>query len=286
MRRYDFGRLMDFAHYVPGTSPLHRMHPGAKLLLIAAGITLLVVVPGIAPLGLILAMIFLLVAIGRIPVSVPARTLLRALPWLLLVIVIQVLTVRGARWGAHYRVWGGATLRGGQLYLAAVSILRFTDLILFLALSIAVTEAGGLAYGVEALLSPLARIGIPARGFSLTITIALYFLPLFAMEGDRIMKSQASRGADFSQKGRGILGRVRAYFPLFVPLIVLALRHAENLARAMEARGFTPKSTRSRLVVHKLSAGSVAAAASGIALAAAAIVYPLPDIEHHIRSLF
>jgi energy-coupling factor transport system permease protein len=183
-------------------------------------------------------------------------------------------------------MWGGVTLRGGQLYLAAESILRFTDLILLLVLSIAVTEAGGIAYGVEALLSPLSRVGIPARGFSLSITIALYFLPLFVMEGDRIIKSQASRGADFAKKGRGILGRVRVYFPLFVPLIVLALRHAENLARAMEARGFSPKSVHTRLIVHPLSALSLAAAFTGVALAVAAIAYPLPGIEHFIRGLF
>lgn len=286
MERFDLARQMELAHYMPLDSPLHRLHPGAKLTVILAGVALLVAARGLAPLGAALVLIWLLVAAARVPFPIPLRGLLRALPWLLVVIVIQVLTARNGHWGALYgKIWV-FHLRGGQAYLALQSVLRFSDLILFLVLAITFTDAGELSYGTEALLSPLAAIGVPVRGFALTVTIALYFVPLFATEADRIVKSQTSRGADFSTKGAGLIGRIRTYAPLFVPLIVLSLRHAENLARAMEARGYVAGSSRTRLIVHRLRAGSIVASLAAAALLAAAIVNPFSAFDQVIRGLF
>lgn len=286
MERYDLARQMELAHFLPLDSPLHRLHPGAKLLVILSGIALLVAARGLSTLGSALVLIVLLIAAARVPLSTPLRGLLRALPWLLVVIVIQVLTAQNGHWGVLYGHLWFLRLRGGQAYLAIQSVLRFSNLILFLVLAITFTDAGELSYGTEALLSPLARVGIPVRGLALTVTIALYFVPLFATEADRIVKSQTSRGADFSSKGSGLIGRVRVYAPLFVPLIVLSLRHAENLARAMEARGYVAGSTRTRLIVHRLRAGSVVASLIAVGLLAASVVDPFSGLDHALRALF
>lgn len=284
MRSYDLGRLMEFSRYVSGGSLLHRLHPGSKLLFIALSMALLIAVRGTFVLAVACVVVVALTAAAGVPLGVPFRSLRRAAPWLLIVIVVQIFTVRGNDWGrvlTHVRV---LTLHGGQLYLAVESVLRFSGLILMLSLSMAVTEPRELAYGVDALLRPFSRIRLPVRSLSLVLTVALYFVPLFAMEADRLMKSQASRGADF--EGRGLVGRIRAYFPLFVPLIVTALRHAENLARAMEARGLQPQGSRTRLVVHRVSAADVASVLFGIVAVACIFIHPATGIEERIRSLF
>lgn len=286
MQSFDLARQMELAHYLPRNSPLHRLHPGAKLLLILFGITLLVAARGVATLIAALLVVCILITVARVPVALPFRGLLRALPWLVVVIVIQVLTDRYGDWGFVYGDFWFVHLRGGQVYLAIQSMLRFSDLILFLVLAITFTDAGELSYGTEALLGPFSSIGVPVRGLALVVTIALYFLPLFATEADRIVKSQTSRGADFSAKGSGLLARIRVYAPLFVPLIVLSLRHAENLARAMDARGYVAGSSRTRLIVHRLRAGSVAVSVFAAGLLAASIVNPLAGIDHALRGLF
>lgn len=286
MERFDLARQMELAHYMPLDSPLHRLHPGAKLALILSGIALLVAARGLVVLAAALVLILLLVAAARVPYSAPLRGLLRALPWLFVVIVIQVITARNGHWGALYGSVWLFRLRGGQAYLALQSVLRFSDLILFLVLAITFTDAGELSYGTEALLSPLAALGVPVRGFALTVTVALYFVPLFATEADRIVKSQTSRGADFSTKGSGLIGRVRTYAPLFVPLIVLSLRHAENLARAMEARGYEAGAGRTRLIIHRVRAGSVVSSLVAAGLLAAAIANPFAAFDHVVRGLF
>jgi len=54
------------------------------------------------------------------------------------------------------------------------------------------------------------------------------------------MKAQASRGADFGEQGRlRFIQRTRNMLPLMVPLFLSALRRAEDLTLAMEARGYT-----------------------------------------------
>ncbi len=286
MRRYDLGRLMEFARYVPGSSPLHRLHPGAKLLTAILGVSLLIAARGVAVLGLAFLLVVALTTVSRIPLSTPFRSLRRALPWLLIVILIQILTVSGTQWGANYGGFWIFQLRGGQVYAAIGSLLRFVDLILFLVLSISVTEAGELSYAADAVLTPFSAVGIPTRAFSLTLTIALYFLPLFATEADRIIKSQAARGADFAPKGFRPLGRIRTFAPLFVPLLVIALRHAENLARAMEARGYSPRGGHTRLAVHRLRWGSVAATLGVGALLVISLLDPLRGIDSMFRGLF
>ena len=286
MERFDVTSTLQFARYVPGDSLLHRLHPGAKALLLLFGLAALIIVHGVAGLVLALALILFATRAAGVPLAVPLSSLARALPWLLVIVLIQILTVPSARWGANYGGWWIFTLRGGQLSTALTSLLRFADLILFLALGSAVTRVDELAYAGEALTSPFARFGLPSRELSLIITIALYFTPLFGEEAARIRKSQASRGADFSTRGLGLFRRVRAYLPLFVPLLVLALRHAENLARAMEARCYTVGRGRTRMHTHPVRPPDLVAGGIAAALVALAILHPMHNWDQTVRALF
>jgi len=286
VEQFDVTSTLQFARYVPGDSPFHRLHPGAKALLLLFGLAALIIVHGTAGLVLALALILVVTLAAGVPLAVPLSSLARALPWLLVIVVVQILTVPSARWGADYGGWWIFTLRGGQLYTAVTSLLRFADLILFLGLGSAVTRVDELAYAGEALTSPFARFGLPSRELSLIITIALYFTPLFSEEAARIRKSQAARGADFSTKGLGLLRRVRAYLPLFVPLLVLALHHAENLARAMEARCYTVKMGRTRLHTYPVRSLDVVAGGMAAAIVALAILHPAHGWDQTVQALF
>jgi energy-coupling factor transport system permease protein len=115
-------------------------------------------------------------------------------------------------------------------------LLEFMILISLLTLTTSTTE---LTHGLERLLSPLKRLRFPAHELALVFTIALRFAPTFAQELEKIMKAQASRGADFGEQGRlRFIQRTRNTLPLMVPLFLNALRRAEDLTLAMEARGY------------------------------------------------
>lgn len=76
------------------------------------------------------------------------------------------------------------------------------------------------------------------------MTIAMRFIPTLYEEGQKITKAQAARGADFSSGG--LVSRVRAMLPVLVPLTVGAFARADELAEAMESRGYTGGEGRSR----------------------------------------
>jgi len=96
--------------------------------------------------------------------------------------------------------------------------------------------------GLEVLLSPLKKIGVPVSVFVMMISIALRFIPTLLDETDKIIKAQTSRGADFEHGNP--LKRIRAMVPILVPLFISAFRRADELAVAMECRCYNSEGER------------------------------------------
>jgi energy-coupling factor transport system permease protein len=68
------------------------------------------------------------------------------------------------------------------------------------------------------------------------MSIALRFIPTLMQETDKIMKAQMARGVEFSSGP--LKERIKAVIPLLIPLFVSSFKRAEELATAMEARGY------------------------------------------------
>jgi energy-coupling factor transport system permease protein len=118
-----------------------------------------------------------------------------------------------------------------------VTLMRFLEILFLVSLLTATTTTTDIAHGVEGMLKPFQRLGVPAHEISLIGTISLRFVPIFAEQLEIIMKAQASRGADFG--GGGVwqfVKTTRQMVTLVVPLFVDAFRRAEDLILAMEAR--------------------------------------------------
>ena len=124
-----------------------------------------------------------------------------------------------------------------------------------------------LADGIEDLLSPLKRFRFPAHEVAMMTTIALRFIPTLREEAQKMTSAQAARGADFSEGGP--IKAPRAILPVLIPLTVGAFRRADELAEAMESRGYSGGEGRTRY--RELRFGTrdvVALTAAGVAVAA------------------
>jgi energy-coupling factor transport system permease protein len=137
------------------------------------------------------------------------------------------------------------------LVLAAFMILRLTFLIIGTSLLTLATSPIELTDGIEKLLSPFKKIGVPAHELAMMMTIALRFIPTLMDETDKIMKAQKARGADF--ESGNLLNRAKNLIPLLVPLFISSFRRADELAMAMEARCYRGGDGRTRLKVLKVS---------------------------------
>lgn len=126
-----------------------------------------------------------------------------------------------------------------------ILLIAFSSLLTFTTSPLALTD------GIEKLLNPFRKIGVPAHELAMMMTIALRFIPTLLEEADRIMKAQIARGADFSNGN--IVKRARNMVPLLVPLFISAFRRADDLAIAMEARCYRGGEKRTRMKVMELT---------------------------------
>ena len=114
----------------------------------------------------------------------------------------------------------------------------------------ATTKPLEMTLGIEDLLKPFEKIHVPSHEIAMLISIALRFIPDLIDETNRIIKAQESRGVDLKE-GK-FSERIMAILSLVVPLFVSAFQRAEDLANAMEARGYAPGEKRTRYKVLKM----------------------------------
>ena len=235
---------MALGQYHKGDSVLHRMDPRFKLVI--AVVYMLVIFLASDAVGLALVLAFLGIAVALS--GVPARVLLSGLrPVLALVVFTFMVNLIFIRSGTPLLDAGPVSVTTGGLSTALFMATRLLALFVATALLGFTTSSVDLADGMEGLLAPLERFGVPAHELSMMLSIALRFIPILMTEKDRIMRAQSARGADFETGN--VVTRMRAVLPVLTPLFMSAFRHAEDLSTAMESRCYHGKEGRTRVKV-------------------------------------
>jgi energy-coupling factor transport system permease protein len=227
--------------FYPVSSPLHGLDARAKILatgILAVGLFLVDSATGFL---LIAAAIVSLVVASRVPLGIFLDSLK---PVALIVALTLLFQVFFSREGATLLEWGFLQVHEGGLFRGLFLASRILLLVSTAALLTATTAPVELADGIEDLLSPLERLHFPAHELAMMITIALRFIPTLYEEAQKITRAQAARGADFAEGGP--IRRARAMLPVLVPLTIGAFRRADELAEAMESRGYRGGEGRTR----------------------------------------
>lgn len=228
--------------YVPGNSVIHRLDPRAKLIAVLIYVFIVFLANNLLTYGL-LAMF----SLGAAALSgVPLHYLYRGLrPILWIILLTFLLHVLMTHEGKPLLDWGWLQIHSGGVIRGIYIALRIFFLILMTTLLTLTTAPIDITDGVETLLGPLKRVRLPVHEFALMISISLRFIPTLMEETDKIMKAQTARGTEFSSGP--IKQRIKAIIPLLVPLFISAFKRAEDLALAMEARGYRGGEGRTRL---------------------------------------
>lgn len=258
---------MTLGQYFPGDSPMHRLDPRTKILLMLAYIVAIFLIKELSVFSLAAVFIAIAVYSGRIPASYVLRSL-KPLRWIILFMFLLNLFMfkDGAvlfEWSFIRVTWGGVE-QAFFIALRLILLVSGTSLLMFTTTPIALTD------GLERLLTPLSRLHFPAHELAMMMTIALRFIPTLLEEADKIMKAQLARGADFETGG--IIKRAKGMVPILVPLLVSAFRRANELAMAMESRCYHGGEGRTRMRVLKFKSADALAAAAIAALIAAIVI--------------
>lgn len=98
------------------------------------------------------------------------------------------------------------------------------------------TSPSDMVHSLEHLLSPLKRLRIPVSDIALMVSMSLRFVPTFLQEYERIKTAQIARGS--AMETGTLTGKIKGIAALIIPLMLSALRRADDLTEAMEARGY------------------------------------------------
>ncbi|MDF1509232.1 energy-coupling factor transporter transmembrane protein EcfT [Robertmurraya sp. DFI.2.37] len=224
---------MIFGRYIPAESPLHRMDPRSKLILVFAFVCVVFIANNAITYGLLIVYTLFMVLSSKVPI----RFLLGGLKLVLwLVLFTLILHLFFTKEGEIIFQWGWVMIYEEGLKKGIFISLRFFLLILMTSLLTLTTTPIEITDGIEILLDPLKKIKFPVHELALMMSISLRFIPTLMQETDKIMKAQTARGVEFS--GGPVKERIKAIIPLLIPLFIGSFKRAEELAIAMEARGY------------------------------------------------
>ena len=218
--------------FFPGDSILHRLDPRVKIgLLFFLFIVIFFTRSGIG-YGILITFTVTLILISRVSIRIILKSL-KPLAWILIfTFAIHLVSHPGE---IVCSIWIFDITREG----IREGLILTTRLILLLILSSLLTFTTSplkLTDAMERILSPLRRFGVPSHELAMMMTIAIRFIPTLIEETDKIMKAQQARGADFTTGN--IFRRLKSIVPILFRLFLSAFRRADDLALAMEARGY------------------------------------------------
>jgi energy-coupling factor transport system permease protein len=241
MNNFTLGR------YLPMNSPIHKMDPRAKIGAMLIALVAIFFPAGWTGYAIIFAVVACIIILSKLSWGFIWKAMKPMMFMLFFLLVINVLVVKtGDVWLTigSFSIYGDAVIQ--TLYIAV----RLLLMIMITTCLTATTKPLDMTLGIEDLLKPFQKIGVPSHEIAMLISIALRFIPDLIEETERIMKAQESRGVDMKE-GK-MSERVMAILSLIVPLFVSAFQRAEDLANAMEARGYAPGEPRTRYKVLKM----------------------------------
>ena len=246
-----------FGQYLPADSRIHRLDPRLKLLALIYTIVMIFVGSNRYGLAFSLFFVVLTMVFSKIPLRMYLRNLKVVLPILVFTGLINMFYVSGADVIAHFWIF---TLTKQGIYRAVFMATRVCLLILISAVLTYTTTPNDLTDAIEQLCMPLKHIGLGSAVHTLTMmmTIALRFIPTLIEETGRIMNAQKARGADLETGG--VVKRVKVLIPILVPLLILSIRSAYELADAMECRCYNGGIGKQRMKQLRFSLCDLAAA--------------------------
>ena len=253
--------------YFPGNSPIHRLDPRTKLLMLVVYIVALFIAVSWISYALMFGFLAMVIAISTIPL----KSIVRGMKPLVLILAFTAVLNLFLTDGetvlvsfAFIKITLEGIVRAFFMLIRILMLVTCTFLLTYTTSPIALTD------GLESLLSPLKRIKVPVHELAMMMCIALRFIPTLIEETDKIMSAQKARGADF-ENGK-LMDRVKALIPILVPLFISAFRRADELATAMECRCYQGGEGRTKMKLLRYSRNDFAAFGAGAVLLAVVVV--------------
>ena len=162
----------------------------------------------------------------------------------IVVFALQYILPYGAIYQYDVTLYEETVIRALFIFFRIVVIIMLTSLLTFTTMTTDIND------GLEGILFPLKWVKVPVDVLTMMVSLTLRYIPTLLIETDKIMKAQASRGVDF--KEASIKDKVTQVISLLIPVFVISFKRAEDLANAMEVRGYVIGQKRTKIDVLKI----------------------------------
>lgn len=219
--------------YIPLDSFFHRLDPRTKICAMVAMLVAIFIPNGFIGYAVLGAILVLCVFLSRLK---PIFIFKAMKPMMLMMVFLLIINILVNKEGTVLLTIGTFRICSGALVDTAYIVVRLFLMIMVTTLITATTKPMDLTLGLETLMAPLEKIKVPTHDIAMMIALALRFIPTLVEEAERILKAQSSRGVDF--ENGSIKEKITAVLSLIVPMFVSCFQRADDLADAMEARGY------------------------------------------------
>lgn len=235
--------------YREGHSLLHKMDSFCKLLCFLVLLGAVILSSSFAGYGLTAGGLLLLIGLSRVGFEAALSGVKRMGLFLALVLLMNgVFFETDQYWWKWwiFRFSQDGLIQGLQVVLRVAMAMVLGNLL------VATTSPMEIVGAMESLMYPLKFIGVPVRDVAMILGAAIQFIPTFSEEAEMIRRAQTARGARF--ESRKLTEKAKSMLPLVVPVFLGAFRRADELAMAMEARGYRRTKGKIRPKRRRLSA--------------------------------
>ena len=227
--------------YIPGDSFVHKLDPRTKILISFIFIASLFIVDKFWGYIFIIAFLGATVLISKLQFKYLYKGLKPVFLLIAITAALNIFMIKGSEDTLIWH-WKFLYIYKEGIRTAIFMALRLILLIMGTSVLTLTTSPIELTDGIESLLKPFKKIGVPAHELAMMMIID---------ETDKIMKAQKARGADF--ESGNIIQKAKSLIPLLIPLFISSFRRADELAMAMEARCYRGGDGRTRMKILKYS---------------------------------
>lgn len=234
---------VSFGRYLPLNSIIHRIDPRIKLVVLICLIASLFFHTGFEGYVLIGFTVIVIFFCAKLPFMMLLKLMRPILFMAIILFIINCFLTNGSDVGMIWQ-WHAIKVSYKAIFVSIYISFRIYLMILITTILTTTTQPLDLTLALEDLMMPLKLIKFPVHIISMIISIALRSIPTLLDEAGRILKAQASRGVDL--KNGHFKEKVKSLVSLIIPLLVSSFQKAEDLAYAMDSRGYDPQGKRTR----------------------------------------
>ena len=223
--------MYNLTKYYNGNSVIHNINPLCKLICILIFTFLVLIANNILFLGILTILTLIYIVLSEVPIKLYINNFKYIIPFILFILIINLLT--------------------NTVYSSIISMMKLILFVLYSSVNVYTTKSNDFTYGLEKLLSPLRIFGINTSSLSLTISLAIRFIPTIFKQGYKVYKSQMSRGLNFNG---ALKEKIDKLMSLIIPVFNISLKKSDEISNVLDMRLYdsNKKRTKYKLIGFKV----------------------------------